>query len=69
LADVWLIATDPDAVATAAQAIDTELGENAPLKGNGLSEGLRSLFSPPLKAIFAVREEDRIVEVLRDRGI
>ena len=69
LADLWLNAPDRNAVTTAAHAIDQELGEDAAVKGTKLSEGLRSLFAPPLKAIFAAREEDRIVEVLRVRSI
>lgn len=69
LADLWLNALDRSVVATAAQAIDEELGEDAPAKGRELSEGLRSLFAPPLKAIFIVREDDRIAEVLRVRSI
>ena len=69
LADLWLKASDPNAVTTAAHAIDQVLSENASVKGSELSEGLRSLSAPPLKTIFTVREDDRIVEVLRVRRI
>lgn len=69
LAELWLNASDRNAVTTAANAIDQELGEDAPTKGTELSEGLRCLFSPPLKVIFTVREDDRIVEVLRVRNV
>ena len=69
LAELWLNAPDRSAVTTAAHAIGQELGEDAPVKGSELSEGLRSLFAPPLKAIFTVREDDRIAEVLRVRSI
>lgn len=68
LVELWLNATDRNAV-TAAGAIDRDLGENAPIKGSELSEGLRSFFAPPLAAIFVMREEDRIAEVLRVRSI
>ena len=69
LVELWLNAPDRSAVTTAAHAIDEELGGDAPVKGSELSEGLRSLFVPPLKAIFIVREGDRIAEVLRVRNI
>jgi len=69
LAELWLNAADRNAVAAAAHAIDQELCGDAPEKGTDLSEGLRSICAPPLKAIFTVREDDRIVEVLRVRSI
>lgn len=65
LARIWLDASDRDRVAAAARAIDTQLGENAAVKGLELSEGLRALYERPLRVLFAVRDEDRIVEVLR----
>ena len=64
LAEFWLEASDRNSVSRAADAIDRELAEDAPGKGNELSEGLRSLLAPPLKVIFTVREADRIAEVL-----
>ena len=69
LADLWLNVLDRSAVTAATRVIDKELGEDAPVKGRELSEGLRSLFAPPLKVIFIVREDDRIAEVLRVRCI
>jgi plasmid stabilization system protein ParE len=69
LANLWLNAPDRNAVTTATHAIDQALGENAPSKGSDLREGLRSLFVPPLRAIFTVREDDRIAEVLRVRSV
>lgn len=69
LAELWLNAADRNAVTAAAHAIDRELAEDAPVKGKELSEGLRSLFAAPLKAIFTVREDDRIAEVVRVRSI
>ena len=65
LAAVWLDASDRNAVTEAANSIDLQLADNAALKGLELQEGLRSLFVPPLRVLFAVREEDLIVEVLR----
>jgi hypothetical protein len=59
-----MAAADRGAVAAAANAIDIELSEDAGLKGIDLSEGLRILFAPPLRVLFTVREDDRVVEVL-----
>jgi len=69
LAELWLAAADRGAVAAAANAIDVELSEDATIKGVDLSEGLRILFAPPLRVLFAVREDDRVVEVLRVRPL
>ncbi len=69
LADLWLNSSERNAVTTAVDAIDRELGEDAPSKGSEVCEGLRSFFAPPLKAIFSVYEDDRIAEVLRVRSL
>lgn len=69
LAQIWQDASDRIAVTNAADAIDNELSEDAILKGSALSEGLHSEFMPPLKVIFTVSEEDRLVEVLRVRHV
>jgi hypothetical protein len=65
LTELWLAASDRAAVTAATTAIDRELAEDAPQKGVELSEGLRALFSPPLRVIFEVRGPDRVAEVLR----
>jgi len=65
LAELWVAAPDRDAITAAAHAIDVDLSEDATVKGVELSEGLRALFAPPLRVLFAVREDDRLVEVLR----
>ncbi|MEX0712682.1 MAG: type II toxin-antitoxin system RelE/ParE family toxin [Pirellulales bacterium] len=67
LADLWLSAQDRGAVTAAADEIDRQLAEDAPDKGVELSEGMRAFFAPPLRVLFAVRNEDRVVEVLRVR--
>ena len=69
LVELWMNAPNRDAVTIATHAIDQELGQDAPAKGAALSEGLRSFSAPPLKAIFTVREDDRIGEVPRVRKI
>lgn len=69
LTELWIVAPDRDAITAAANAIDVELSEDATAKGVELSEGLRALFAPPLRVLFAVREDDRVVEVLRVRRL
>ena len=65
LAELWMDDPDRDAITAAAHAIDQELAADPQNKGVDLSEGLRAIFSPPLRALFTVRDDDRIVEVLR----
>ena len=65
LAELWINGPDREAMTAATQAIDKELAIDASHKGTELREGLRAIFSPPLRALFTVREDDRIVEVLR----
>jgi hypothetical protein len=67
-AELWPNASDRNAMTAAAHPADHELGEDAQDEGSELSEGLRSLFAPPLKAIFTVRQDNRIAEVLRIRS-
>jgi len=69
LAELWVAAPDRDAITAAANSIDLELSADSTTKGTELSEGLRALFAPPLRVLFAVREDDRVVEVLRVRRL
>jgi hypothetical protein len=69
LAELWISATDRNAVTAAAQIIDVELSQDAATKGVELSEGLRAFFAPPLRVLFAVDEGNRIVEVARVRRL
>lgn len=65
LAAIWTSATNRAAVTTAANLVDVHLRVNPLLEGEELSEGLRILELPPIRVIFAVREDDRTVEVYR----
>jgi hypothetical protein len=65
LIEIWLSAPDRSAIAAAVNAIDRQLAHDAHAKGSELSEGLQTLVELPLKVLFVVRDEDRIVEVLR----
>lgn len=69
LAEIWIHAQDRLLVTAAAAAVDQQLSVDASTKGVELSEGLRALFAPPLRVLFAVREDDRLVEVLRVRRV
>jgi plasmid stabilization system protein ParE len=68
LARIWVGAEDRRPVATAADSIDADLADDAGRKGASVREGLRSLCVPPLYVLFTVRDEDRIVEVVRVRS-
>lgn len=65
LAELWLRSDNRNEVTAAADLIDNELRDDAQLKGIEQREDLRALFAPPLRILFTVRENDRIVEVLR----
>lgn len=60
-----MAASDRNAIAAAADLIDLELSEDAGTKGMHVAEGLRAFYSTPVRILFAVREDDRIVEVVR----
>jgi hypothetical protein len=65
LAEFWLNASDRESVAVAANTIDQELAVDPSTKGVAVHEGIRGYFCRPLRVLFAARENDRIVEVLR----
>lgn len=65
LMEIWLAAADKQQVSSAADALDQTLALDAAKKGIEIAEGLRAAFLSPLKLLFTVRDEDRIVEVLR----
>ena len=65
LVELWLAANDRNDVTAATHAIEKELGSDAASKGGDLAEGLRALNMPPLRVIFTVRKDDRLVEVVR----
>ena len=69
LTEIWLNSRDRNEVTAAVRALDHQLASDAPLQGADVSEGLRALVVPPLKVLFAVREADRIVEVLLVRRL
>ncbi len=65
VAALWLDASDPAVITTGCNTIQKLLSLSPEIRGTEMREGLRSLTVWPLRAIFAVREEDRIIEVWR----
>ena len=64
LAELWLKSSQRKSVSFAADAIDERLAEDASAKGTEISEGLRAILAPPIRVLFAVSEQDLVVEVL-----
>jgi hypothetical protein len=63
LANIWMNAVDPAAVAAAADRIDDEL-LNDPLHiAEPAREGFFRLERAPLTVLFSVREADRVVSI------
>ncbi len=69
LAALWTAAPDRNAITKAAHLVDVELSQDAATKGVEIAEGLRALVSPPLRILFSVDEEDRLVEVVRVKSL
>jgi hypothetical protein len=67
LGEIWLAASDRNAVTAASAEIDRELASGAEEKGKALSEGLRVYDAPPLRAVYYVDSPNRLVEVCRIR--
>ena len=65
LAEIWINAPNRAAVATAANAMDSNLADEPSTKGDELSEGLRVLIARPLQVLFAVNVDDRVAEILQ----
>jgi hypothetical protein len=65
LADEWMKAPDRKAVTTAVDSIDRELAVDAASKGIEMTGGMRAYFAPPIRVLYRICEDDRIVEVLR----
>lgn len=63
LADIWMSASDPQAVSAAANQIDALLAVNPETKGVEFY-GDRLLVVPPLHVTFPVRSDDRLVTVV-----
>lgn len=64
LAAVWMAARDRDAVASAANRIDSLLRSDPSSRGESRAGAIRILIVPPLAVTFEVNEADRTVLVL-----
>ncbi len=69
LAELWIASNDRNVVAAATLEIDRQLTTQPRLKGEAVSEGLRALNVPPLRVLFSVTDDDRLVEVSVVRSI
>jgi hypothetical protein len=69
LAEIWLASTSRDRIASASQAIDSTLANDAESAGIILAEGLKAVDEPPLRVLFEILERDRMVRVLKVKQI
>lgn len=69
LAEVWIASADRGAVSAAASEVDRVLRDDPERKGIEICEGLRAINLPPLRFLFSVRRDDRIVEIAVVREI
>ena len=69
LVEIWLASEDRNEITAATNSIDHELRNDADLKGDEVSEGLRALNAPPIRVVFTVRADDRVVEIVSVRRI
>ena len=65
LANIWNEGVDRNAIAEAANRIDSELAVDAHMKGTLVSERSRELCVDPLHIMFRVDQMDRRVDVYR----
>jgi plasmid stabilization system protein ParE len=62
---LWMESADRQSVRNAADEIDRLLANDPLAEGESRSVDIRVLFVEPLAVFYAVREQDRIVEVAR----
>jgi hypothetical protein len=65
LALIWINASNRRAITAAANRIDTLLRVDPLTQGESRTGGTRVLFQPPLAVLIEVKEEDRLVAVLK----
>ena len=69
LGEIWLVATDQEEVANAANTIDRVLRDQAASAGEEVAEDWRRLDCPPLRVLFEVLAEDLVVRILKVKRI
>lgn len=67
LAFIWLEATNREQIRHAVDSIDTQLAADPIGNSKPLSEGLRAIDVPPIRAVFSVDADGRIVDLVRLR--
>lgn len=69
LTDIWLASGSRDRVTSASHRIDIALGENAESIGHPLAEGMIAYDEPPLRVLFEILDDDRLVRILKVKQI
>ena len=69
LAEIWLASASRDRVTSASHAIDLALGQNAEAVGSPVAEGLIAYDQPPLRVLFEILDDDRLVRILKVKQI
>lgn len=69
LANIWLASASRADVASTSRAIDIALSENAESLGSPLAEGLFAYDQPPLRVLFEILDDDRMVRILKVKPI
>jgi mRNA-degrading endonuclease RelE of RelBE toxin-antitoxin system len=69
LVEIWIASSERNAIAAATHEIDRQLATDPASKGEPLNEGLRAIHIAPLRAIYSVSDDDRIVEIVVVRAI
>lgn len=64
LGNIWFATGQSQKVTEASFEIDRDLRSDPMRHGSPLSEGLLVIERPPLRAVFVVSEDDRLVRVL-----
>jgi mRNA-degrading endonuclease RelE of RelBE toxin-antitoxin system len=64
LTSMWVASDERKRVTLAVATIDKQLASDPEGRGHAVREGLLRLDVPPLRVLFAVKAEDRVVVVL-----
>jgi hypothetical protein len=65
LAEIWIESADKNEVAIAANTIDRLLAINPNTRGFPFRESERQLAVPPLRVVFTIYDDDRLVRISR----
>lgn len=65
LAEIWMASFSRNDVAAASQSIDARLTDDAESNGVRLSEGLWAIEESPVRVIYEILDDDRVVRILK----